>query len=544
METIRKMRRKYRLIHPLNTVLEWQGLNDYRLAVITKDGRNILFSRVILLLGILGGGLGVILGGTYWGALWFRAFAEEKGIIDVIEPFYYVGGFYLLAITGLMLGATLLIMSISQEEEIDELIRSLPVTHRDFGFYKGFPLLVGSIVVTFLIGSLLLFFAKIVWTLDLADFLAGGLVILLMSVSFCTLGNLLMSLVAICIPPQLRQRVVVGLAIFIAVLLILIAVGTYYAYVWAADVEPAPGIPDIMESFYLMQEEVWLAKESLMRLMWLIIGLAIGAAIALRHVWPLAYRLEKGPMIGHDVDLFLTVRLETRFVALLGRLPLDHSTKAFLKRDLILYFRNHSALAQTILLIGVVLATTLTPEEVPVGFLFMLYFTGIHIVSNFLNSSRKTEGTNMDYIKMLLEKGKFIAARVVTSFIVALFLCLILLFLGHAFAPALQWDFGIIVGRILILSLAVLQASLIGMVFGEQILISGKQSMDQTIAYFCVALLVASGWMGVDLSLTHPQMLPGWAGALLPHVPLIIHGGVIAYCIFRLRKFARAIEDI
>ncbi|MCL0073137.1 hypothetical protein M1N91_02840 [Dehalococcoidia bacterium] len=539
MEMIRKLRRKYRLLHPVNTAYEWEGLNDYRLAVITKDGRNILFSRIILVLGILGGMLGLI----YWGALWFRGLAEERGIIDVIEPLYYVAGFYLLAITGLIVGATLLIWSISQEEELDELMRSL-LTPRDLSFYKGFRWLTTAIIVTFLIGVLALFFAKIVWRLDLADFFSGGLVILFMSVSFCILGNLLISFVAICIPPRLRQRVVVGLAIFVAVLLI--AVAFYFAYVWEGDIEPSPDIPTAwdIEFFYLMEDEAWLAKESLMRLMWLIIGLALAGGIGLRHVWPLAYRTEKGPMKSYDVDISLSGRWETRFVALLGRLPLDDFTKAFLKKDLILYFRNHSALAQTILLIGVVLAATLAPEEVPVGFLFMLYFAGIHIVPNFLNPSLRTEGSNMDYTKILLEKGKFIAAKVVTTSIVVLPLCLILLFSGYAFSPALEWDYGSIVIRMLIVTMAVLQGTLLAMVCGEQILISGKQSVDQAIAYFCFGLFMAGGWAGIDFFLINPQVLPTWAIAYFPHVPLIIFGAVIFYSLFRLRKFARAIEDV
>ncbi len=93
--------------------------------------------------------------------------------------------------------------------------------------------------------------------------------------------------------------------------------------------------------------------------------------------------------------------------------------------------------------------------------------------------------------------------------------------------------------RIVILSIAVLQATFVGMICGEQILISGRESLDQALARWCFGFLMAGGWMLMDFYFTMPQMAeaaPAWLLALLPHVPLIIAGGVIAYCIFRLRK--------
>ncbi|MCL0105053.1 hypothetical protein M1O57_05660 [Dehalococcoidia bacterium] len=118
--------------------------------------------------------------------------------------------------------------------------------------------------------------------------MAGGLVILVVTLSFYILGDLLMGLLAICIPPRLRGRVAVGLAIFIALLLIAAA---FY-------IEPPP---DIIELFYFIEEELLLVKESLGQLMWLIIGHALAGAVALHYVWPLTYRLEKGPKEGYDV---------------------------------------------------------------------------------------------------------------------------------------------------------------------------------------------------------------------------------------------------
>ncbi|MCL0064832.1 hypothetical protein M1N84_02930 [Dehalococcoidia bacterium] len=44
-----------------------------------------------------------------------------------------------------------------------------------------------------------------------------------------------------------------------------------------------------------------MVKESLMQLMWLMIGLALAGAVALHYVWPLTYQLEKGPKEGYDV---------------------------------------------------------------------------------------------------------------------------------------------------------------------------------------------------------------------------------------------------
>lgn len=539
----RSDRKLYRL-HPVRIFTHWQSLNDYRLWITTKDGKNVLFGRIILVLVIVA----TLLGITYGVAVWFRAFAQEAGIIDVVEPLYFVAGFYLLAITGLIFGVVFLISSTSGEMEYEELMRSLPLTPRDVSFYEGSNRLWVAITVTFLlIGFPLLFFGKIVWRPDVADLLSVGLAVLLVILSFCILGNLLMSLVAICVPSRLRQRISVGLASFAAVLLV--GAALYFVYVPVGHVIPRLDMPmpwDI-EFVYLLEEGARPQKEWLVRHIWPILGLLAGVAVAggvaLRSVWPATYRLEKGPKKGYDADAIIPVRWWTRFVALVGRLPLDHLTKAFLKRDLILYFRDRSALAQTIWLMGVALAMTLIAGEKPFAFLYMLYFIGTDTVPKFLNPSLKTERNNLDCIRMLLEKDKFIAAKLVTTFIVVLFLCLILLFLGYALSPALEWDFGIIVVRILILSLAVLQASLIGTVFGEQVLSSGKQTFDQTIAYFFISALTASAWLGIDVVLTDPQM-HGLLKVLLLPVVLVIVGGVLYYCVFRLKRFARAIEDM
>jgi len=523
----------------------WDIRNNFRLAVITQDGRNILFRNIILSLGILGANLGAI----YWVALEFRAWAEEAGIIDALGAFYYVLGFSLLAISGLVIGAAVLILSVLVEEERDMCLCSLPITERDFSFYKGLGSLQVGFIILFLLGFLFLFFGKVVWRIDLLDFFSGGLVILPVIMCFVTTGNLLMSLVVIGIPPRPRKRVLLGLAIFIAVLLI--AAALYFTHLWVGDIEilfarvidilTNPYVPTAwgVELFFFVQEKGWLAREPLLRLAWLI-GLGLAGGVALHQVCPLTYR-EKGAKETRIETR--QIRRESRLLSLITRLPLDSSTKVFLKRDLILYFRNLSALAYTIFIMGIFLAVTFLPEATG-GFVYLLYLIPIHIIPSYLHSSLKTEGSNMDYIKMLLEGGKFIAAKIVATFLFVLFLCLIMVFWGFIFHPDLQWNFVTIVVRIVILSLAVLLDTLLGMVYGEQVLISGKQSLDQSVTYFCLGILLAVGWTGIDFFFINPQMLPGWAKAVLPHLPLIIFGGIISYCIFRLRKFARAIEDI
>lgn len=539
------MVRKLNSLHPIMALFYWDIRNNFRLAVITQDGRNILFGRIILLLGILG----VIMGFTYWGALEFRAWAEEAGIIDAIGALYYKLGFSFLAIGGLLISAGLLIGSVLVEEERDMCLRSLPITERDFSFYKGFDSLVGAFCFTLLAGILFLVFGKVVWRADPLDFFSGGLVILPVIISFVILGNLLMSLVAICISPQQRKRILSGMAIFIGALPIVAVL--YFDYFWVGDIETLfarfldiltnPYIPTAwgIELFFLVQEKGWLAREPLMRLAWLI-GLGLAGGVALHQVCSLTYREEGAKETRIETR---QIRRESRLLSLITRLPLDSSTKAFLKRDLILYFRNRSELVQAVITIGV-FSTLALGGEGPVGFLYLLYLLPELIVPGYLHSSLKTEGSSMDYIKMLMEKGKFIAAKVVATFLMILVLCLIMVFASFAFFPALEWDFVSIIVRMLIVSLAVLQATLLGMVYGEQILISGKKNLDQTIGYFCLGVLMAVGWLGIDLFFINPQMLPGWTGAVLPHLPLIIFGGIISYSIFRLRKFARAIEDI
>ncbi|MFW0859239.1 MAG: hypothetical protein AAGB97_03530 [Dehalococcoidia bacterium] len=245
-------------------------------------------------------------------------------------------------------------------------------------------------------------------------------------------------------------------------------------------------------------------------------------------------------------DISLRVRWDARFAAFLAGLPLDRSTRAYLKKDVILYLRDLAALAQTMLFIVVALAVMALPEpgRVEFVFIYLLYYMPNWIVIQYLDSSLKTEGSSMDYAKMLVEGRKFIAAKVVSTFMMLLLLCLIMFFCGVALSPVLEWDFVRIIMRILILSLAVLQAALLGMVWGERILISGKLTLDLHVARFCLVILLAVGWMGIDFFFIDPQILPEWAKGVFPHVPLIVFGGIIAYCIFRLRKFATAMEDI
>ena len=507
-------------------LLFWDLREGFRLAVLTKDGRNVLFGRIILVLGILG----AILGGTYWGALGFRAFAEERGIIDVIWAPYYVLGLSILAIIGLITGAGILILSLLEEEERDMWLRSL-LTHGDLSFYKGLrSLLAGLLSIMVLFGIPILVFGWVVWRTGLLDLFSGSLVILLVVVSFCILGNLLMGLLAICIPPRLRRRVAVGLAISIAVLLIAAA---FY-------IEPPP---DIIEHFYLMEEELHLAKEWFMQLMWLIGGLALAGGIALRYVWPLAYRLEKGPKEGYDVDVSLPVGWDTRFATLLGRLPLERSTRAFLKRDLILALRHPRVLIHGIIMVGITLAVSIG-DELAAGPLFMVYFIPVEFASAYLGASLRTEGSNLDYIRMLLEKGNFLAGKIAATFLMVFFVSVVIVFICIALSPALEWGFVAVGIRILILAMAVLWATMVAMVFGEQILISGKgESLDRTVTRWFVGFLMATGWLLVDLSLTHPQ-IPGVARILLLPVFLIILGGMLYYFVLRLRKFARAIEDV
>ncbi|MFW0859238.1 MAG: hypothetical protein AAGB97_03525 [Dehalococcoidia bacterium] len=290
--------RKLNRLHPYMAVSYWVGRDSYRGAVINKDGKNVLIERIILFLGILG----VLLGATYWGALKFRAWAAEAGIIDVIGVFYYTHGFPLLAIGSLLLAAYLLLIPVLMEEAAGWVpLRFLLITERDLSFYKGFTLLQSSFVIPVLLGFLLLFFGKVVWRQDLADFFSSGLVMLLVVISFCILGNLLMSLVVMCIPPRLKRRVLFGLEILSAVLLV--AVPFYFVRWWVGDVEVLitrvldivinPYVPTAwgMELFFLVQEKGWLAQESLMRLGWLI-GLGLAGGVALCQIWHLTYRLE------------------------------------------------------------------------------------------------------------------------------------------------------------------------------------------------------------------------------------------------------------
>jgi len=545
--------RKLNSLHPLLAFFYWDFRNNFRLAVITKDGRNVLLTSILLFAGILGAFLGLI----YGGALWFRGFAEEKGFIDAFGFFYGTVGFSFLGMSSLILGAILSISgALYQEEERDLWLRSL-LTERDFSFYQG----AGGLLLTglFLILSLgvpLLLLGKVVLRLDPAVFFAAGLVILLVITSFLILGNLLMSLVVICIPPRLRQRILVGTAVFIIASLIVPAL--YLAFLWEGDIEALfislvdiltnPYLPTAwgVELFSLVRAKGWLAGESLMRLVGLI-GLGVVGIVALRRIWPLTFRpAEWSKQIPADLDISLPVRWDTKFAAMLGRLPLDHSTKAFLKRDLILFLRYPAVFINTIFTMGLILVVVPLLGAFAGLFyaLFLLYLVPGEFMSQFLHPSLKTEGSNMDYIRMLLEKRKFIGAKIASTFLVTLVLSLIIVSWGFAVVPALEWDFVSIVIRILIITMAVLQASLLGMVFGEKILISGKQSIDRGIAYFFLGVLLAKNLVMFDLYLTNPQMLPWWAGALLPHLPLIIFAGVISYCLFRLRKFARAMEDV
>jgi hypothetical protein len=513
------------------------------LALITKEGRNVLFGRIILVLGILG----TILGGTYLGALEFRAFAEEAGIIDPIRALYYMFGIPILAIIALVAGAAVLIFSILEEKEGDVWLRSL-LSHHDFSFYKGLLSLPGGFLFFMvLFGIPFLFLGKVVWRIGLLDFLSGGVVILLLTTSFCILGNLLMGLLVMSIPPRQQKRVLVGLAGFIAILLVGLALFVNREILSARflDIVSDPYVPTAwgIELLFLVKAEGWLAEESLMRLSWLI-GLALAGGVALHWVWPLTYRRGKGPKEDYDAGASLPVRWDSRFATLLGRLPLEQSTRAFLKKELILFLRHSPSLVRAIITIGAIFALSLA-VEVPVMFLFVLYLMPIEFVSDYLHPSLKTEGGNMDYMKMLLDKGKFIATKIVTTFLMVLSMSLIIALLGFAISPAIEWELVPVVVRTLILTMAVLQATLVGMVLGEQILISGKESLDQQIVirYGC-GILIAWGWLLIDLRFLYPQMLPTWAMAMPPHLPLIIFGAVISYCLFRLRKFARAIEDI
>ncbi len=245
----------------------------------------------------------MLLGATYWGALKFRAWAEGEAMIDVIGLFYYTLGFPLLAISSLLFTAYALPITVLREEEVGFLpLRFLPISERDLSFYKGFTFLQGLIVTLFLLGFLFLFFGKVVWRQGLADFFSSGLVMLLVVISFCILGGLLMGLVMMCIPPRLKRRALFGLEILIPVLLV-VAVPFYFVGWWVGDVEVLitrvldivtnPYVPTAwgMELFFLVQEKGWLAQESLMRLGWLI-GLGLAGGVALCQIWHLTYRLE------------------------------------------------------------------------------------------------------------------------------------------------------------------------------------------------------------------------------------------------------------
>ena len=527
------MIRKLNSLHPLMALFYWDFRNNFRLAVITKEGRNVLFGRIILVLGILG----AILGGTYLGALAFRAFAEEAGIIDPIRALYYTLGIPILAIMALIAGAVVLIFSVLEEQEGDVWLLSL-LSHRDFSFYKGLlSLLGGFLFFMVFLGIPFLFFGKVVWRIGLLDFFSGGLVILLGTLSFCLLGNLLMGLLVAPNPPQRQKRVLVGVTGVIAISLIGSAVFVDMEILFARflDIVTDPYVPTAwgMELFFLAEAKGWFAEESLMRLSRLI-ALALAGGVALDRVWPLTYRLEKGPKEGYDAGASLPVRWDSRFATLLGRLPLEQSTRAFLKKELILFLRHSPSLVRAIITIGAIFALSLA-VEVPVMFLFMLYLMPIEFVSDYLHPSLKTEGSNMDYMKMLLEKGKFIATKIVTTFLMVLSMSLIMGLLGFAISPALEWELVPVAVRTVILTMAVLQATLVGMVLGEQILISGKETLDQklVIRYGC-GILIAWSWLLIDLRFLYPQMLPAWAMAMSPHLPLIIFGAVISLGVTQL----------
>ncbi|MBT9141193.1 MAG: hypothetical protein DDT30_01782 [Dehalococcoidia bacterium] len=529
--------RKLRSLHPLTTLFYWEFWND--------------FLRVISITGIIGfvAILGAILGITYWGALGLRAFLEERGLIDVVGALYYVVGFPLLAITGLLIGASILTLSVLQEEERDMWLRSL-LTHRDFGFYAGARSLLAAFCLTFLAGFLFLFLGKVVWRIGLLDFLSGGVVILLLGVFFCTLGTLLMGLLVMSIPPRHQKRVLVGLAGFIAILLVGSAVFVDIEILLARllDILINPYLPTAwgMELFFFIEAKGWFAQESLMRLLWLI-GLTLAGGVALYWVLPLVYRLEKGPKEGYDLATSLPVGWDTRFATLLGRLPLERSTRAFLKRDLIIALRHPGLLITGIIMIGITFAVSIGDEMAAVP-LFMVYFIPIEFASAYMGASLRTEGSNLDYIKMLLERGNFLVGKIAATLLLVFFVSAVILFICIALSPALEWDFVAVGIRILILVMAVFGATLLAMTFGEKILISGKGgSLDQTVTRWFLGWLMAAGWLLVDFYFTKPQMIdkaPAWLLALLPHLPLIIFGGIISYCILRLRNFARAIEEI
>lgn len=479
-------------------------------------------------------------GFIYWGVLRLRISAEQAGLLDVFAPLYYITGFSLMATSASVYGARALLWSVLQDDERNSWLPSL-LTHSDFAVYSGLrSLLRGFIwfILTYAVPFLMV--TGVVWRPGLPALVPHGVLTLLVGLSFCIVGSLLMSLLVALIPPKKQRGILLGITGLAAVLMV--AVALYFNYVWVADGETLPA--DMGELLYLVYDELQLVSESLKRFLWpASIAVALVGGMALRKVWPVTYRLDKGTVKRPVTNAFGPVSRETRLATLVGRLPVDHVTRSFLKKDMLLYLRNHRALVETLGSIGITLVAGISAEE-PMGFLVMLYFYATMSVSFFLRPSLVAEGSNIDYVKMLAEKGRFIVAKVVSTFIVTLFLSLISLVLAHGFAPALQWDWGTITLRIVILGLVVLLASAIGMVFGEEMLMTGQESMDRNLLYYCAGLILASGWMSIDLFLTDPQMLPTWAGALLPHVPLVVFGSLTAYCVLRLKTISRAIEDI
>ncbi len=105
-----------------------------------------------------------------------------------------------------------------------------------------------------------------------------------------------------------------------------------------------------------------------------------------------------------------TARWDAGFAALVSRLPLAPSTMAYLKRDLILALRHPRVFVQGIIMTGLALAVSVG-DPLGAGPLVILYFIPIEFASAYLGATLSPEGSNLDYMKMLLEKGKFLAIK-------------------------------------------------------------------------------------------------------------------------------------
>ena len=95
-----------------------------------------------------------------------------------------------------------------------------------------------------------------------------------------------------------------------------------------------------------------------------------------------------------------------------------------------------------------------------------MYLIPVSLASGYLGASLRSEGSNLDYIRMLLEKGSFLVGKIAATFLMVFLVSVVILFICIALFPALEWGFVAVGIRILILAMAVLWATMLVMVLG------------------------------------------------------------------------------